>query len=221
MEKVLQRNRMIHAHVGTGRISIDSPDFSGAGNIEFRTSKPDSALMKISGPFGISIGSGLLTSSEFTFYDGYNNTVLTGATTPENLRRTFRMSIEFKDVLDILSGSFGFSSLGADKTIRSSFEDGSYRITLQNPAGSEEYRINTSYAAVSRYIARDTDGNIVEDIAFKDFRKVAGIYMPFIITVLRPQHDESLSIVYERQRLNELPVDFAFSVPSGARRIQL
>lgn len=217
MEKVNARNKTIRSYLGNGKLSIDSPEFSGALNIELRISKPDTALLKITAIFGISIGSGLITSDEFTFYNGYNSTAIHGKTNPTNLRRAFRMSLEFSEILNILSGSFGFDRAPSGVIPQGGLENGSYKLHFNTTNGSEEYRIHPDYAAVTRFIERDKKGTVVKDISFRDFRRVSGIYVPYIIRIKKPLYNESLSIVYDRQKLNEMPIDFEFSVPAGVR----
>jgi uncharacterized protein DUF4292 len=217
MEKVRARNQTIRSYSGRGKMSIDSQEISGAGNIELRVSKPDSALIKLTGPFGISIGSGLITSDDFTFYDGTKNSAIHGKTNSINLRRAFRMSIEFSEFLGILSGSFGFDRAPSGAIPQGKFENGNYTLLFNTVNGTEEYRVNTDYAAVSRFTQRDKEGEIVQDINFRDFRKVSGIYLPHIIKISKPMDDQSLSIVYERQKLNEMPMDLVFSVPAGVK----
>ncbi|MAT39412.1 MAG: hypothetical protein CL946_07385 [Ectothiorhodospiraceae bacterium] len=221
IQKVNARTGIVKTHKGYGQISMDSPEFSGQGSIDLRIAKPDSAYLKIGGPFGMSIALGLITSEQLKIYDGFNNVLREGETTERNLHRVFGMSVQFDEILDVLTGTAGIEPLEGSGAPTRTMAGSAYGLVYSNDFGSREYHIDPDYGAITRIIERDKAGAIVYDISYRDFRKVEGEYLPYIIKVMRPQQDESLSIKYDRQFINERPIDFAFSVPESARKIEL
>lgn len=215
-----RRNAEVKAMTAYGSISIDTPELSNTGSIEVNVLKPDSMMFDISGPFGVRVAKGLITSREFTFYNGLENTVAEGATNSKNLKNVLRLTIEFADALDILSGTMRIAPRAADMKRTGTLEDSYYRIAYANEQYTEEYLVDLSYESVKRYTRRDASDVIVEDISFKDFRKKSGMYMPGIISIERAPARESLVLSYEQQTLNNLPIDFTFKIPKSATRIR-
>jgi hypothetical protein len=218
---VQRRNAEIRAVTATGSISIDTPELSNSGSIEMNILKPDSMMFEISGPFGVRVAKGLVTSRQFVFYNSLENTVAEAATTSKNLKSILRLSIEFADALAILSGSMGIAPRSPDMKIAGALEGQYYRITYTNTEWTEEYLVDLSYEAVKQYTRRNASGELVEEILFKDFRKKSGVYMPGIISIERQALQESFVLSYEQQKLNDLPIDFTFKVPKSATKIKL
>ncbi|MFZ1731608.1 MAG: DUF4292 domain-containing protein [Bacteroidota bacterium] len=221
MQRVEQRNRKVLALRGNGKISVESPAFSGGGSIQIIILKPDSLQLEINGPFGVTVARGLVTDRSFQFYDGMNNTVSEGATTAENLRRVLRFPIEFSDIQNILTGTLGFGAVPRDVTPTGALKDNTYTLTWVSEGQSLEYTIDLGTFAVLRFARRNEEGELLEEILFRDFRGKAGIDIPQIVSITRPMDDESLSIVYDGMTVNDFPVEFSFKYPRSARRISL
>jgi len=213
------RNVRLRSMTANGKLSVDTPEFANTGSLSLRLSKPDSLLIEISGPFGVSVAKGFITKQSFTFYNGMENTVATGSTTVANLRKVLRVSLSFHDMLDIISGTVGFGNHQA-KGFAPGILDGSvYHLIATTDDGSIEYFVDLNLEAIKRYIRKDGDGEIIEDVTFRDFRKRYGLYLPTIISINRPVDEETLSLVYDEQTINKLPLDFTFRVPGSARKI--
>lgn len=221
MRLVEKRNREIVALEGYGRISIDSPEFSGSGSINVKLLKPDSLQLDITAAFGVTIARGLLTSTTFQFYDGSNNTVVEGQSTAHNLRRLLRVGLEFGDILDVLSGTIRLPEHTASPAPEGVLQGDMYILTWSDEHGSMEYSIDPRYTAVRRLIRRDSFGDITEEVNFRDYRRKGSVFLPQIVSITKPSYDESLTVVYNNQAINELPMKFSFSFPKSARRIHL
>ncbi len=219
MRLVSERNRMLQSLEGYGKLSIDTPEFANSGAIALTILKPDSLQLEISGPFGMTFARAMVTQRDFHFYNGVENTVAEGETTIANLRRVLRLSLRFADILDILTGTIGFSMVPAGKTPTTLLDGSSFTMEWPKDAGSISYVVDLDYMAVQRYTRRDAEGEILEDVSFRDFRKKSGIHLPQIVMISRPELEESFSLVYDSQNINDLPVEFTFSYPPSARKI--
>jgi hypothetical protein len=217
---VNQRNARLLGMTAYGTLSIDTPELSNTGSIEVNLLKPDTMMFEISGPFGVRVASGLITSRQFTFYNALENTVAEGLSSSDNLKNILRISINFTDALDILSGTMRISPSDSDMCVAGTLEDGYYRITYAGPERTDEFLIDLSYECVTHFTKRNAAGDILENITFKDFHKKSGLYMPGIISIERPPKQESLLLSYEQQTLNDLPIDFTFKVPKSAKKIR-
>lgn len=221
MRRVEERGANLVALRGQGKITVESPEFSGGGSIGVRLLRPDSLQLEITGPFGVTVARGLVTDRSFQFYDGTNNTVAEGSSTAENLRRVLRFPITFDDILAVLTGTLGFDAAPRDSEPTGRLDGGSYLLSWESEGETLEYGIDTGTLAITRFTRRGADGLVLEEILFRDFRSHAGIDVPHIVSISRPADGESLSIVYDRITLNDLPVTFDFSYPKSARRISL
>jgi hypothetical protein len=218
MRLVAERNNAITAVEGYGTISVDTPEMSNSGSITVKMLKPDSLQLDINGPFGMTIARSMLTSKDFIFYDGFNNTVSEGPTTADNLRRFLRVGLEFSDILDIISGAIRLPSEAMGQP-DGYLDNGNYILTWKDDEGSREYTVDLKYLAVRRYIRRDSIGDVTEEVNYKDFRKRGDHQLPQVVSIARPAKEESLSLVFQSQTVNDFPVVFSFSAPKSARRI--
>ncbi len=217
MRLVTERNAAIIAIEGYGSISIDSPEMSNSASISMKMLKPDSLQLDITGPFGVTVARSLVSSKGFIFYNGLENTVAEGPTTAANLRRFLRVTLEFSDILDILSGAI---DLPATEVVSDSRrENDLYILTWSDKDGSREYSVDLNYLAIRRYIRRNLDGDIMEEVNYKDYRKRGDVYLAQIVSISRPPQEESLSLVFQNQIVNDYPVVFTFSSPKSARRV--
>jgi hypothetical protein len=219
MRLVSERNAQIISLEGYGKISIESPEFSGGGSITVTLLKPDSLQLEIRAAFGVTIARALVTDTDFQFYDGWNNTIALGETNSDNLRKVLRLSLAFEDILDILTGTLGFSGAPAGRAPTVSLDGSIYTLTWTLDDETLEYVVNLEYLALQRFTRRNNSGRIVEEVSFRDFRKKSGVYLPQIVGITRPLNDESLSLIYDSQNINDLPVEFTFSYPKSARRV--
>ncbi len=219
MRLVEQRNSEVIALRGYGKLSVESPEFSGGGSIQVLVLKPDSLQLEINGPFGVTVVRSLITGQSFQFYDGMNNTVTEGETSARNLRRVLRFPIAFTDILEILTGTLGFGAAPVDAPPTGALVENNYVLTWESEGQTLEYTIDLGTLAVQRFARKDDEGQLLEEILFRDFRSKSGIELPQIVSVTRPSDEESLSIVYDRMTINDLPVTFSFSYPRSARRI--
>jgi outer membrane biogenesis lipoprotein LolB len=215
---VSERNSAITAVEGYGTISIDSPEMSNSASISVKMLRPDSLQLDINGPFGVTVVRSLVTRNSFIFYDGFNNTVAEGPTTSDNLRKVLRVGLEFEDILDIVSGAIRLpdESLGLPEGFR---DNDNYMLTWKGDTGSREYTVDLRYRAVRRYIRRDKTGDIMEEVNYKDFRKRGQHHLPQVMSISRPASEESLSLVFQNQTVNDFPVQFSFSAPRSAKRV--
>jgi hypothetical protein len=219
MRLVEQRNRQVLALKGSGKISVESPEFSGGGTIRISTLKPDSLQLEINGPFGVTVARGMVTGQSFQFYNGYDNTISEGATTPQNLRRVLRFPIAFSDVQDILTGTLGFGAAPRDAAPTAVMKDDGYVLQWTAEGHTLEYTVDLATFAIRRFVRRGADGEILEEILFRDFRRKGDLEMPQIVSVTRPVDEENLTIAYDRMTINDLPMEFTFTYPKSARRI--
>lgn len=222
-ELVQQTVRANHDRVrsmkGTGRITIETPEIAQSGSFELALQKPDSVLMKLEGPFGIDVGSALLTRKEFLFYNIYQNEVITGTTSAENLTKILRIQLSFDDLLALFSGGTFF---GDDQTMPDAVtvQEDQYVFTYRHPYGERRYWVDPATQLIARIQQFDGQDKLRFDQAFSNFRNVGGATVPFRIRIREYQTGRALSIAYTHISVNTGSLQFTFTIPESAARVR-
>ncbi len=216
-----KRNAEIFAMRGFGQISIDTPELSNSGSIGVRLLKPDSLLVEITGPFGVGVAKGIVTTSDFKFYNGIENELFLGSTIPKNVKSNLRMSNGFSDIINLFAGCMSLKNHSSDASPVGSWRGNEYTILYASKDETVEYTIDTDYESVVRYVKKDGKGELIEEVKFKDFKRKSGIYIPYSITVTRPQLEQTLALFYETLAINESPMDFTLKIPARGIKVYL
>ncbi|MEX0602642.1 MAG: DUF4292 domain-containing protein [Bacteroidota bacterium] len=206
--------------VGNGRITVETPEISQSGSFELTLRRPDSVLVKLGGPFGIEVGSALLTRYDFLFYNSFQNQVISGTTNPANLSRILRVALSFDDVLNLFTGG---TFLTADRSSPDEFleEDDSFVLVYRDGSGSRRYRVDPSSLLIQRIQLVDRSGRLVAEQTFTRHRSVNGTMVPYHIRMTLPRERRSVSVSYSDVLLNEGNVRFSLTIPDNAERVQL
>jgi outer membrane lipoprotein-sorting protein len=221
-EDIIRRMGMNHDEVSTfqasGSISIESQEFTGTASITVAIKRPDSILIKIEGPFGIDIGSMLLTNERFTYYDSHANRVITGPSTSKNIRSILKVDLTFTDVMDVLSGA---TSLWREtKPPDSVSVDDDYLLFLFRKGPMRfRYWIDPEKSVVIRYeIDEDETGPLLET-RYRRFSRFDTVIVPRSISILAQRENRGLSLYYNDVEINKPELDFTFVIPQNAKRI--
>lgn len=219
-DAVLSNQGRIHALLGSGTISIETPEIAQNVSFELTLRKPDSVMVRIEGPFGIDLGLALLTRREFFFYNSMNNQVLSGPTNPVNLARVLRIQMEFDDLLNLFSGG---TFLTADRGHIADFEviDDEYVLSYKHERGSRRYRIDPRSYQIVQIEHLDQRGTIVAEQTFGKFLTSDGTIAPQLVRALMKRERRRLSIAYSELAINPSRLEFHFDVPSDAERVRL
>ena len=221
MKIIEQHNREIISLQGFGQISIDTPELSNNGSISVKLLRPDSLLVDITGPFGVGVARGLVTSMNFQFYNGIENKLFYGATNARNMKNILRMSVEFPQIINLFAGTMNFSNHPEGVTPTGVWRGNEYLISYTGAEETTEYVIDADYESITRYLKKNSQGDILEEIKFKSFKSKSDLYIPQVISINRPPLEQTLTLFYESQTINEFPIDFTLKIPSGAMKVQL
>jgi outer membrane lipoprotein-sorting protein len=221
-EDIIHRMELNHSAVNTfqasGSISIDSREFAGSASITVSIKRPDSILIKIEGPFGIDIGSMLLTSEQFIYYDSHSNRVITGPSTQENIRSLLKVDLSFADVMDVLTGAASLwrESIPPDSVL---VDDDQLLFLFLKGSERARYWVDPEKSVVNRYeLDQDEAGPILE-AHYKRFSQFKTIFVPRSISVLAHKLNRGLSLYYDDIEINKPELDFSFVIPRNAKRV--
>ena len=219
-ERVRANIEYIRTLRGSGSLSMESPEIAGSGSFELRLRKPDSLMIRIEGPFGIEVGSALVTRRNFTFYNSLRNEVVTGATNSANLARTLRMSVDFNDLMNLFTGA---SFLAEDTEAVDDFrvEDQQYVLTYRKLNATRIYWIDPSTLFILRIQHLDATGKLVAEQRYNKYLTLTEGSFPSSVRYTMNSQRRVLSVFFDTIELN-VPVDsFALDVPSDARRLRI
>jgi Domain of unknown function (DUF4292) len=219
VQEVTRRHHaQIHSLTGEGRISIETPEIAQSGSFILTLQKPDSVLINLRGPFGIKIGSMLVTRTGFLFYNSLENKLITGLSTAENLNRILHVQLSFDDLLKLFAGGTFFETERAtpDET---RIEDDQCVFIFTSPESSRSYWVDP----VTRYIQKvqflDQSGKLKLEQTFSDFEDADGISMPRSIRITQPKARQRITFTYSEIFINAEQLHFTFTFPPNAERI--
>src|SRR3989304_4021289 len=123
---------------GEGRLNVETPDFAQSASFTLTLRKPDSILVKINGPFGMDVGSALLTRSDFLFYNSLQNQLISGTMNTANLGRLLRLNLTFDEIISLFTGGT-FLQDDRDEPDRFDVEDDQFVMTYAYGSGTRKY----------------------------------------------------------------------------------
>jgi outer membrane lipoprotein-sorting protein len=217
-EVVFANQSRILTAKGEGTISIETPAMAQSGSFLLTLKKPDSLLVNLQGPFGIKIGSALVTRTNFLFYNSLENRLYSGETTSRNLSRVMRVTIGFDDLMNLFTGGvFLKGDIGEPDT--TGVEDDQFTLLYKNGLGTHKYYIDPRTLLITRTEALDEQGKLEMEQRFLDFQTVDGTLAPYNIRLIQPKERRMVSVVYSNLTLNAQDLEFNFTYPRNAKRV--
>jgi hypothetical protein len=204
---------------GEGQISIETPEISQSGSFILTLQKPDSILINLQGPFGIKVGSALVTRTGFLFYNSWENKLITGSSTMENLNRILHVQLSFDDLLDLFAGgTFLAEDLHSpDKTC---IEDDQYVFIYTSSNSTRQYCINPQTLSIQKIQFLDHSGKLTLEQTFSNFEDIDGIAIPCTIRITQPKAQQMLSLTYSDISVNTDQLQFTITIPNNVERIR-
>jgi outer membrane lipoprotein-sorting protein len=204
---------------GEGRISVETPEITQSGAFILILRKPDSVLINLQGPFGIKVGSALVTRTGFSFYNSLENKLITGSASIENLNRILHVQLSFDDLLNIFSGG-GFLDDDLHSPDETRIENGQFIFVYTSQNSSRRYWIEPTSLNIQRIQFLDRSGKLTLEQTFNDFENVDGIAMPYAIRITHPKTQQMLTLKYSEIMVNVEQLQFTFTIPLNAERIR-
>jgi len=205
--------------VGDGTITIESPSIAQSGSFTLLLRKPDTLLVKLKGPFGIKLGSALLTSKDFQFYNSLENRLFSGETNARNLARILRVNLDFADVLNLFTGGV-FHEEDSGMPDESGVEDEHFFFVYRVKDGIHKYLIDPQTLLIAKVQHVDAEGRLVFEQRFLNFQTIDGTVIPFNIRMIQPRERRMVSVVYSDVAFNKQDLDFTFTYPRNAERVR-
>ncbi|MGB9696791.1 MAG: DUF4292 domain-containing protein [Ignavibacteria bacterium] len=213
------RNQLLTSLNAEGNISFDTPSMSNDGSLTLSIHQPDSAFVFIEGPFGIDIAKILLTRNNFIYQNIYDNYVIRGYTTRDNIRILLKIDLEFDEIMNAFTGSF---NLIDSNTTEWRLKDSAdvYILSFKNKFDNR-YRllvISKSTFDVKKFIKNDLLQKQELIIEYSDYIVHNKVSIPGKITISRPASRQFVYITYEKTELNPGALKFKMVIPKSAKQ---
>jgi hypothetical protein len=215
--KIAAERSALGALAGKGELTFESPERSGSVFFRFAVRRPDSLLIRLQGPFGIEVGSLLLTPDASLFYNAMENTLLSGNATMRRIQTFLPFPIDRGGLLDLFAGQIptprDTASLGVGR------EGDGLTLTGRYERSTTTWEIDPDDWTVRRMAVVDSSGTITLEAEASEFRSIDGISLPGRVRFAMPEEGRFLSVYFTSRTVNgDLP-RFQLSVPPSARRI--
>ena len=208
----------IHSIVGEGRISIETPDISQNGSFILTLVKPDSVLITLQGPFGIKVGTALVTRTDFLFYNSLENKLISGLSSTENLDRILHVRLSFDNLLNLFAGG-AFLETDLHAPDETHVEDDQFVFTYTSADTRRKYWIDPATLFIRKVQFLDQSGKLAFEQTFSNFEDVDGVAMPTTIRLLQPNSRQRLTFTYSEILVNTNNLHLTFTIPPNAERI--
>jgi outer membrane biogenesis lipoprotein LolB len=221
--RVNQNSKVIESLEASGNISFDSPENSGSGWLELRIKKPDTVLVKIEGPFGISIANALITRSEFIYYNVQENKVITGPSTDINIGAILRIKVSFDELINGFTGSFSFNDSDND-SLYADVENDNYLIQNIKLEGTEKFYIEPSAYRIHRYNLISKENKSLIEVDYSNYQEeslaTSKVYFPNNIKIKNPEKSQTVYVEYVNKEINKKDLSFKMKIPKSAKIIK-
>jgi hypothetical protein len=214
-------NRQLEALTGKGSIAFDTPQLTGAASFELTARRPDSLLLRLDGPFGLTVGTFFLSRDRYVLYNAMENTVMSGMPTSDALSRVLPVPLRVSEVVDALCGAVRI--VEEPSTLTEYRIDGDqFLLTFAGVEGeSRRYWVDPGDLLVTRVERLDARGNAIVEMAMTRISRIDGIPVPRRITVRMPSDNRNLSIAFSSVTPNPPSLSFRYVLPGGARRVPI
>ena len=218
LRELHSRRAQLSTLTGRGELTFESPERSGSAFFRFAMRRSDSLLVRLQGPFGMEVGSFLLTSSGFLFYNAIENSVHTGDPSGARFRSLIPIAMEQGELMDLFAGQLPLPRDSAGVAF-SRTPEGALLLSREDAGGgSVRYTIDAEELTVIRVEILDAAGSAVGEAEAMEFREIDGVPLPRRIRASTGGGAQSLALYFTSQAVNGPSPSFQVAIPSSARR---
>lgn len=200
-----------------GRITIDSPQFTGNMEANIFARGKDSLLVAIKGLFGSSVGKVFVGKERFIFYNQYDNQFLTGQKSEFDSTNFLQFPLSLSELQQVFLARDQFNVLKKEKFEKQ--PDG-YFLSAKNG----RFNYNIYFDPRTLLIKRIEYLNGDQLLFFKEYRQFTeknGIFFPRVINFVRPAEKQGISIIFTELEINKPIEDQVFKIEVSESAKQL
>jgi Domain of unknown function (DUF4292) len=222
-QRVNSNSELIETLEASGNISFDSPEQSGSGWVEVKIRKPDTVLVKIEGPFGISIANALITRNDFIYYNAQENKAIIGPSSDINIGAILRIKVSFEDLICGLTGGFKFEEIPEDSSMAES-ENNLYLIRTGSNGSLRKFHIDPSSYSIINYNSYDQYNSPLVEVNYSNYNEESAsgkkVNFPATIRIKNPEKKQSVYVDYVSREINKPGLSFRIKVPKSAKVVK-
>jgi hypothetical protein len=219
-QRINDNSELIETLEASGNIAFDSPEQSASGWIELRIKKPDTVLVKIEGPFGISIANALITRNDFIYYNAQENKAITGPSSDVNIGAILRIKVSFDDLICGLTGGFRFEDVQDDSSMVQK-ENNRYLIFSGLPGNIRKFQIDPSNYTIAKYYSLDENNASRVEVNYSNYTTEStsgkNVNFPGSIKIKNPRKKQSVYVDYINREINKRGLSFKIKIPKSAK----
>jgi hypothetical protein len=220
MRKLDERTASIRSMEAEGLLTFESPENSGSTSFELQIKDRDTVWMRFTGPFGISLGTLLLSPNRFSFHSVFDKKVFRGNPKPETLGRILNVTLSYDDIVGTLMGNFN-NMKSPEDSISVSIDDTQYRLVGSNGGSSRyEMKVDGESFVTTEYVMFDGERKPVVVASSKRIEPVNDTYVPFLVRIIVPKQRQAITVAYNSVRVNSQPKK-RFSIPVGLDEVEV
>jgi len=199
----------------TGTAAIESSSLNETVSIDVSLRAPDSIRIKVSGPFGITLGEIFATRTNYIYYNAWENTLQSGALLPNQYLPLPGFTLSFDDAFAFLKGK----PPALKELQRGGVPDSTLKVIVCTDINGRTVECLLSDSCVQRARITQTDGKKITEY-FSGFADIdAGKFtvpFPKRLSVSAEQQGK-MTIRYDDVNINTPDVDFSIPAPSSAK----
>lgn len=213
--RVKQQSDKLRSLQGKGTLSFDSPEMAGTAWFTSVMKRPDSLLVHLEGPFGISVGTLFLSREHYIMYNSLENRVISGVPSAKSIRGVIPFDLTYDQLVDAFAGMFALP-LDAGNLRSYSMDEGNFLLSEACDTSSCDYWIDPEFFLVTRFRRRDSHDRTIIEARASSITQDGDVVAPRKIMISFPNDNRQISIAYSSMSLNSSDLSFVFSIPQSA-----
>ena len=193
-----------------GTIEIENKNSFYSATFELKFQNKDSLLLKIFGPFGITIAQFFFEKNSFQLYNSIENTLETGNIDSLKIENLFERKLTKENFISI----FGMYNIDL-KNIKTEIINGETFFVDEIQNKKNIFKLNFEENVFTNSMFLENNKKKLEQ-KFSDFDKIGNINFPNKIWTTFTENDLSIVVNYDDIKINET-IDFDFVIPKNAK----
>ncbi|MBK9246677.1 MAG: DUF4292 domain-containing protein [Ignavibacteria bacterium] len=186
----------------------------------------DSMGMKITGPFGIFLGRMYATPTTFMFYNAFENKVLLGVPSAENIAKSMNIPLGATDFAHLIRGE----STGETSTIKDKFTESPDKpanpdhilyVRKASTFGAEYVLFSLKEQAMIQFQKKSSEGKLLLNVKYSNFKDLNGIKFAHEVLIQSPENNSTAEMTLSDMKINQPVTQLQFPAPKGVPVIKL
>jgi len=220
LSRLSQISRLQENFTADGMLTVNTPTMSQSAGFELASHGSDSVKISVYGPFGITVGSALLTRNSFTAYNALNNTVYKGSPEKQLRMLPFMSDLPFEVIISSLQGIHLLRISGDVDSF--SVLGNRYSFSYQNGNDTfDRFVYDESTNRIASCSRNNANGTVLWTVQYHYDNDIKGALIPRLVEVSIPHKRSSLLLEYGDVGYDSLARDLSLPYPDDAEVITI